>query len=220
MTKLKAFLHCTDLDDLLKAYGRLRKIRKRQQKCILEVLSAWDQPQSIANILFYPEIIPKDERFQCISKALTEKKQPYYKLAAIVGISNFEREAFSSDQRDTIIDLLFSILEHDKGLIADRTVLALWNLIDEHHIPKALRLLEHANENVRHNILAWLIRQYADGNPNGLANEISNSSIAQTIKEYCLAAIDEHNKKKETGQFSNTDMALLSYIPNFSEMIS
>jgi hypothetical protein len=82
MTKLKAFLHCTDLDDLLKAVGRLRKIRKHQQKCILEVLSAWDQPQSIANILFYPGIIPSAERFRCIRKALSEKNQPYYKLAA------------------------------------------------------------------------------------------------------------------------------------------
>jgi hypothetical protein len=109
-------------------------------------------------------------------------------------------------------------LKKENGIIADRTVITLWSLIDKQHIPEAFRFLEHANENVRHNILALLIKKYTDENQSALAYEISNSSIAAPTKEYCLAAIDEHYKKKDAGQFSNTDMALFSYIPNLSEM--
>ncbi len=220
MKKLQAFLSCTDLDDLLRARGQVRNITTRQAKHISEILAAWDPPQAVANILFYPDIIPNIERFRYLLKALHDDKQPYNKLAAVVGISILKAEVLSSDQRAEIIESLYAIMCQYSGILAERTAITLFHLISRGHILKTLALLEHSNENVRHNVLAWLIRQYADENLKNLLIEIENSSIAPKIKKACATSINDHSNKKRSGQFSNTATVLFSYVPNLLQMQS
>ncbi len=86
--ELEAFLTTEDLDDLLRARQRLGRVSKRDSHAAVSVLERWADRQAVANVLFYPDLLPRTVRMRFLMKALEETEFPYYTLAAVVGLQN------------------------------------------------------------------------------------------------------------------------------------
>lgn len=80
-----------DLDDLLWARQRLGRVSKRDSHAAVSVLERWADRQAVANVLFYPDLLPRTVRMPFLMKALEETEFPYT-LAAVVGLQNLTDE--------------------------------------------------------------------------------------------------------------------------------
>jgi Armadillo/beta-catenin-like repeat len=90
--ELEVFLTTEDLDDLLRARQRLGRVSKRDSHAAVSMLEQWADRQAVANVLFYPDLLPHTVRMPFIMKALEETEFPYYTLAAVVGLQDLTDE--------------------------------------------------------------------------------------------------------------------------------
>jgi hypothetical protein len=91
--ELEAFLTAEDLDDLLGARHRLGRVGKRDSQAAVAVLEQWADRQAVANLLFYPDLLPRSLRMRFLMKGLDETEVPYYQLAAVMGLQTLASEA-------------------------------------------------------------------------------------------------------------------------------
>jgi hypothetical protein len=90
--ELEAFLHTKDLDELQWARQRLGKVRRRDSQAAQSVLEQWGDHQAVANVLFYPDLLPRPLQMRYLMKALEETDMPYFKLAAVLGLQRLTDE--------------------------------------------------------------------------------------------------------------------------------
>ena len=86
MTRVDEFLRVTDLDDLLHAFDAMEALTVEDVARIERILGDWRNHQAVANLLFYPQLIPEGTRVQAINRALRSNDIPYFQLAATVGL--------------------------------------------------------------------------------------------------------------------------------------
>jgi hypothetical protein len=86
VASLETVLKTTDLDDLLRERRDILSLTPQETERVSAVIRAWTDRQAIANLLFYPDLIPLSLRFDALDRALRSHGFPYFGLAATVGL--------------------------------------------------------------------------------------------------------------------------------------
>lgn len=220
---LEDFLAANDLDDVLAAVKRIEFLSAQDETRILGLLSSWDTPQAIANLLMYPKLIPPDHRLDALSRGLQDDGYPYLKLAAVVGLQSVESLDITESQRLAVLHMLVSLIENHRGVLAARASAALSEWVRPGEGYAIAPLLRHPDSTVQHNILSILIEIV------GLATIVDYLDVIFATGGYppetaaaCkarLSQIREINPQNESAlpfDASPLSALLYSYLPNFS----
>ena len=214
--ELQLFLAATDLDDVSRARTNLGTPSERDQAALQAVIRNWDDEQAVANVLFHAGLIPQPQRAQVVLQALNERKHRYYVLAAVVA-APAAVDGVGSEMRITIRDRLLALLGTGNKVIAERTTLALFDILQPEEAAIVVNLLDHPTELVRHNLLAWLMFHFDPEMSDRWAQLLENSSLRSASKVRIRQTVAQHLVNKRAGTLTNVAAPLLTYIPNLSE---
>jgi len=216
---LKVFLETEDLDDLLKARSKLRQLDEKDIKKIRSTLEKWNSPQAVSNLLLYPFLIPEDIRGTCLLKGLSERKNPYYVLASVVGLQGIDPTGFLEEDRNAIKESLIFALKNSEGVIAARASVSICDFLSAEDASTMFELLDHPDKAARHNILSWLIRTLEEADPETFVSMANSSNIPEDVRKEAIEKFQEHIRQKEAGEVSSYAMQLYAYIPNLRDLI-
>jgi len=222
-SQLETFLAVNDLDDVLNAVRRIDDLSHDDEARILQVLSDWDKPQAVANLLMYPKLIPLEQRLDFLIKGLQENAIHYFKLAAVVGLQSIEIEDVPENQRQEILRMLVNLIKTYSGVLATRASATLNGWVQSGDGHAIAPLLRHPDSTVQHNILASLIEIVGFDTIVDFLDVIFAAggyppeTIAATKAK--LSQIKEINPENDSAKpfaLSPVRFTLYSYIPNFS----
>ena len=212
---LKRFVAADDLDDLLKAASELRGLGPDDAAVVRRIVENWRPQQAVANLLFHACLIPADVRVAAILRAMNDCDQPYLKLAATVGLASVEPREVAPGDAAIIRGLLLELIEADDSILSSRASVSIDSWLDASSSPAVCQLLNHANETVRHNLLAWLIRHV---NPVELRSLLEASELPPESLRSANRDVDEYRACLEAGvRFTLASSYLFSYISNLCE---
>jgi hypothetical protein len=212
---LKRFLAADDLDDLLRVASALPGLAPDDAAVVRRIIENWRPQQAVANLLFHPHLVPSDVRVAAILRAMNECGQPYLKLAATVGLASVEPRDIAPGDAAVIRSLLLKLIEADDSILSSRASVSIDSWLDASSSTAVCRLLNHANETVAHNLLAWLIRHVDPVELRSLleASELPPASMRRAIRD-----VGEYRACLEAGaSFTRASSYFFSYIPNLSE---
>jgi HEAT repeat protein len=215
--QLARFLATEDLDDLLDALDDLGPLSGDDEQVVRSLLSSWRDEQAISNLLVHPAVIPAKNRIAALTRGLDEREQPYYVLAAAVGVQGLDPSMLSDTDRAALRDRLLKIIQLDDSIIARRATVSLRVVLTPADAEPVWQLLEHPNETVRHNVLSWLVETFAPDDPSALHRRLDQSAISVEAKIRAKGEVDMSVERRRTGAFDALGRPLLSYIPNLSE---
>ena len=214
--RMEAFIFSKDLDELLQARQAITALDEDDEAVVRAVIKEWSNPQSVANLLFHPSLIPADIRVATLLRGLAERGVMYYVLAAIVGFGGMVPE-LSSAEREEVATILLDFLPNSTGVLAQRASVTLSGVAREADAPKIFSLLDHADETARHNLRAWLFRTFEKPGIEAFTAAAARSTLdaeaqAALVREFAEigpGAPPEVKRKLLT---------LFSYIPNLDEV--
>jgi hypothetical protein len=211
---LARFLAAQDLDDLLHIALELPPLDQNDQAVVQVILQDWRPAQAVANLLFHVDKIPEDLRGAAVLRGLNDQSQPYFQLAATAGLQSLEPAALHSAEAATIRKRLLQILQTD-SLVAARASVTVDGWLDASFAPPLCRLLDHPNETVRHNLLAWLILHVE---PVDLIPQLENSGARPETLAGAIRDVREYARCRRAGvEFTRASSYFYSYMPNLFE---
>lgn len=212
---LARFLAAEDLDDLMRIASELPELSANDVAVVREVLHDWQPQQAVANLLFHSRLIPPDIRVATILRGLTERDRPYLKLASTAGLQLMERSDIAPSDAAVIRDRLLELIEGDGHIISSRASVSIEGWLDSSSAPVVCRLLDHSNETVGHNLLAWLIRHI---DPAELVPLLETSDLAPEKLQSAIRDADEYKRCRDGGvKFTRASSYFFGYIPNLCE---
>lgn len=212
---LARFLAAEDLNDLLTIASALPELPANGVAVVREVLLDWQPQQAVANLLFYPRLIPLESRVATILHGLTECERPYLALAAAAGLQSMERSEVAHNDAAVIRDRLLALIAEDRSIISSRASVSIESWLDSASAPALCRLLNHPNVITGHNLLAWLIRHI---DPAELAPLLHTSDLAPEKLLSAIRDADEYQRcRMAGGPLPQASNYLLSHVPNLSE---
>jgi hypothetical protein len=220
MTTLDDFLQATDLDDLLRAKHKLSPITADDASCIKSIISEWRNQQLVANLLFYPCVMPIDIRFTAIDRALRSSNTPYLTLAAVVGLQEIKPTDVPTKIREEWGQVLLEMIQSESEIFAGRTSVTMFSWFAESNAAEFLSLYPVIDETASKNILAFALSLFGDLPADEYTQCIRNCGVAPNV----LAAFKDYHAsyvaKISNGQVDAGFMKcpLLSYLPNLSEV--
>lgn len=213
---MEAFLFATDLDELLTARQAITAPDENDEAVIRAVLKEWSNPQSVANLLFHPSLIPADIRVPTLMRGLAERGVMYYVLAAIVGFGGIVPE-LTEAQREEVAALLLEFLPNSTGVLAQRASVTLSGVARVADAPKFFSLLGHEDDTTRHNLRAWLFRTFEKPGVEAFTEAAARSTLdaesqASLVREFVEI------KPGAPPEVKRKLLTLFSYIPNLDEV--
>ena len=224
--RVKEFLAVTELDELLALKQTITNLDAEDEAGIISVLQDWQDKQAVANVLMNPQLIPDAVRFHAVLRGLQDKHVDYYRLAATVGLQEFDSDTFSEEECSTIAEQLLALLESN-DVIAERASIAIAQYITKADASKLFKFFDHSNDVVKHNIFVSLIQCIGLQEIHSfMSNAIQTGLIPQSVRDVIAEKLhDLEDISKETGRAvrrklvrSGLGLPLLSYIPNLCEM--
>jgi HEAT repeat protein len=213
--ELKAFLAAEDLDDLGDAHKQIKALTEEDKAAVRAALKRWQDPQAVSNLLFYPDLIPRDVRLASLLRGLGEQHVPYYTLAAVCGLGEIDADTWSAEDRKRALAELLTLLRNTNDIRAERTSLALQHFAGEREVPQIIALLEHPNDTVRHNVRAWLFRKLRNRGVEALATALRDSGLRPEARRDVLADFKEYVMAPDA---AGQPRVLFAYIPNLREV--
>jgi hypothetical protein len=214
---LANFFATEDLDDLQRAASKLGVLEEVDVRRIRSTLEEWHNEQAVANLLFYPRLIPEELRVKSIVRGLDERRQPYYVLAAAVGVQEMEVSTLTEEEMTVIRDRLLRVVASDSSIVAKRASVSLQTFLKKSDGETVCSLLGHPDETVRHNLLAWLVTTFEPGHSDDLRHFVEASELDKQTRQDITRQMTEYVQARREGKFTGVDMPLLGYIPNLSE---
>jgi hypothetical protein len=223
--ELEAFLAAEDLDDLLQARLRIGRVSKRDTRAALSVVEQWADRQAVANVLFYPSLLPPTVRMRFLLKALEEPEVPYYTLAAVVGLQDLTGEEFEGAPEagkalgERLLTLIDRAAERMRAwdtattglhtldeVIADRASTLLLEHVERADATQLVLLLDHPSEGVRNNVLYTLLELFGTEEVERRVAQVADAGqISPAASQFARDNVDEPL------------MMLWAYIPSLVE---
>jgi len=213
---LEAFLFSKDLDQLLEARQAITVLDQDDEAVVRAVLKEWSNPQSVANLLFHPSLIPADMRVPTLMRGLAERGVMYYVLAAIVGFGGMVPE-LTAGQREEVAALLLEFLPNSTGVLAQRASVTLSGVAREADAPAIFSLLEHEDDTARHNLRAWLFRTFEKPGIEAFTVAAARSTLDAEAQAGLVREFAEI-KPGAPPEVKRKLLTLFSYIPNLDEV--
>jgi hypothetical protein len=209
---LLAFLRADDLDAIADARGRIRFISKIDAAALATVANEWSDEQAVANLLMYPEVIPQQARLATLRRGLGGDITDYATLAATVGLQRLAPGDASDDDRREIGARLLHLIESGNATLSRRASLTIGDFVAYVVQDSLLRLLDHSDETVRHNILAALVTAMgSEGVTQAVQRAIDAGRLDPELREHVVQAL------APSGGTSVAEVPLLEYIPNLRD---
>lgn len=202
MENILQFLEIDNVNDLRRERESLSQLTDDDYFVINNVIEKWDDRQAIANILLFPDIIEKSDRWNTIQKGLESYSEPYYILTAVCGIKRVKSN-IPSQYREKYIAQLLRFCDTKTQTLAIQSSITLTHLLhqDEHYLlPQAYPVF---NDIVNDNILVFLVENYDEKQLKQLLKnaKISWRAKRQFTKEFSNAK--KHKKKLSFTEIPN-----------------
>ena len=214
---LEEFLDAKDLDDLLRAASELRELGNDDVQAIRTILDSWSDSQAVANLLIHPRFIPAHIRVTSLLKGLNDQDEPYFQLAATVGLQSVDPRELSPVEVTAFRDRLLEMVATDSGVLSSRASVSIHVFLDKAYAKDLCETLNHPNDTVRHNLLAWLVQNFELQDPDEFTPLLKSSALPDDAKQSVLQKVQEHLAAEKDGRFTGTDAPLFSYIPNLRD---
>jgi hypothetical protein len=212
---LARLLAAEDLDDLVKLASALPEVSADDAAVVRKLIQDWRPQQAVANLLIHARLLPPDIRVATILKALVQRDRPYLILASVVGLQSIKHADVMSADAALIADQLLQLIGSDQSIISSRASVSIENWLDGAHAPAVSKLLNHPNDTVGHNLLAWLIRHVEAAD---LGSLLEASGLTPEKLGSAIADVDEYAKCRDAGvSFTRASVSFFGYIPNLSE---
>jgi hypothetical protein len=213
---LKVFLAAEDLDDVGSAKPTTWTLTAEDTATIRSTLQHWQDAQAVSNILFHPDLIPADLRVTSLFRGLSERRVPYYTVAAIAGFGSLGEGTLSTAERERLASRLLVIMKSTNDARARCASTAWRSFAGEHLAPKVMGLLEHPDETVRHNLREWLFSTFKDRGVEAFAAVASASDLSEQKRRRVMAEFKQlvANSPKEDAGLLDLQFA---YIPNLRD---
>jgi hypothetical protein len=222
---LDAFVAAGELDHLATLRDEITTIDRQEAAELSGILHAWSDPQAIANLLLYPELIPAADRLPSLLRGLAADAHDYVALAATVGVQRIDEDEIPSELRGQISAQLVRLIEQGAGPIPSRAALSMASFAHDVDAGILLHLLDSPDPAVRHNLLLALLgslgydQVLAQADAEVGAGRLS-AATAQALRASLLeAGLDPANGPvdDELVLESPLGLPLLSYIPNYPD---
>lgn len=146
---LDAFLTATDLDQLADAYDALAAGPDRTGRSTA-IIRSWSDPQAVANLLMYPQLLPDAERTDALLRGLRD--DGYLRLAAAVGVGVLQADHLEDGVRRAVLDALLDLVAGDAGPAGIRAAAEIGPLIRAEEVDLLDDLDGHPVDATRHNL--------------------------------------------------------------------
>lgn len=213
------FLKIEELDDLLRKNKEIREKYSKAEICKYTKKVALEEEQELANILFYPGLLPEKRRAALLNDSLRNRYGLYVMMAAVVGYQDYpaEDESFAF-----FLGSAASFFDHCKemdeerymiSLITDRYLSSILSKKFQQPIEESLSILGPLlkNKNFKknhHNLMVALFK---------IAKDIKTDDLKdfpKNIREH--AGLVEKDLKE--GKHSSNSVFLYQFIPNLNQL--
>lgn len=212
--RLDRFLSENELDALVP--WRFESGTRDEQRRIRAIAADFEPLQAMYNLLQHPEMLPPDERFLCVYRAITQRDTPWLAIAGAVALQGWDREVFKHTWPD-LRAALASLVLSDEPVVANRASVTLAGMVgpgDEGSIVDVLRQ-EPEHRELR-NLLICLIRTEADNEVVALLPRVLGAGLFDAASEGWLEQWRSPGRRPATPPPPMLMLPGLSYIPNLS----
>ena len=220
MALLEDFLKAADLDDLLKIRQRLAPPGPTEIHYIADVLCEWTDGQAISNLLFYPDLIPEPVRISSIDRALKAIDQPYFILAAVVGLQSIDPESILPETRQRWVSTLLKIVRSDAGVISSRASVTVWSWLRDGEAQEFIRSYPVPDETASKNIIAFVLSKFGELALSEYRARLRESGVGYLKRRHFVRRFEEYQQKRNEPGAAFMALPLLSYIPNYGNVQS
>jgi hypothetical protein len=221
---LQAFLAAGELDDLAALRDAITTIDGDEAAALSAIVQAWSEPQAVANLLLYPELIPPPDRMPVLLRGLAAGADDYLALMAVVGLQRIAEEEIPVAVRPTVAGHLVRLVEQGRGPVAGRASLIIAAVAQDLDPAALLRLLAHPDPAVRHNLLVALLETFGldrvvtTADAEVAAGRLGADAAAALREDLARAGLDPAaGVDDERVLDSPLGLPLLSYIPNYRD---
>lgn len=223
LTSLEAFLKAEDLDDLLRVRRGISSPTSEESSRIVAVIDEWTDRQAVANLLFYPDLIPADLRFEALDRALHSHDVPYFALAATVGLQQIVLDDVPADKRARWVQALLRLVQSQSRALAGRASVTLYSwmrgVTTPDLLPELLSLYPVTDEGASRNIVAAGLARCGNLPPDEFDQRLTDWRVPDAARTALRSAYEEYLRLKAHDAFRAKLMLSpsLAYIPNLSE---
>ena len=222
MATLNAFLRSDELDETIALSRQLENLSAADTKAVRGVLEAWTDEQAVANLLMYSHLLPDDIRVETLLHGLNQQSDSYAVLAALVGLQDLELD---EDVRAAVVQRLVEIIANGPAVTAARATVLLGQLAHTQDADTFVRLLNHPDDTLRHNVLVALINAVGLENVTAFIDRAASAgTITPAAKAYAGAKLAGSERFFQNGELdysqwylSDLSAPLLAYIPNLKD---
>jgi len=193
------FLRVSDYDALELVFVEISESDHSEIRFIEQILNDWKEEQAIANLLFYPSLIPESIRFDIITKALSCDDAPYYVLAAVVGLQSLKTNQWTEEQRNQIGQRLISITAQDVEIIAARASITVWEYLDGLGDAQLLMLYPVTTTTANRNIMAYALTRFADSSKKKFKQNLKAMDIKWGVRRKFVKRFKRYLRGKRNG---------------------
>ncbi len=194
------YLRVTDYDALELVFAEISTLDQSENRFIEQLLVDWKEEQAIANLLFFPSLIPNSIRFDTISKALASDNAPYYVLAAAVGLQSLKVSDWTDEQRDSIGERLILIARQNVEIIAARASITVWEYLEGLGDVCLLGVYPVATSIANRNIMAYVLTRYADSSKKTFKQTLKAMNIKWRIRRKFVKRFKRYLRGKRSGK--------------------
>lgn len=223
-TPLESFLKAGDLDELLHLRGDISRLTPEESSRIASIIHDWTDRQAIANLLFHPDLIPADVRFEALDRALRSNEVPYFVLAASVGLQQVSPDDVPADKRIVWVQTLLRLVRSQSPVLAGRASVTLYEWMrgikGPDVMPELVSSHPVADEGACRNIAAAVLARYGELSPADFDRRLTEWRVSDAARTALRRAHDEycHLKTHDAFRARLLTMPALAYIPNLSEI--
>ena len=223
--ELQEFLAAEDLDALLAARMAITAIGKSEAAELSQIVANWTNPQAVANLLMYPEVIPAPDRLGAVLKGLNAADGEYAVLAAVVGLPRLGEEDVPEKDRSAIAARLVHLIQTGSGPIATRAAQTLATYVEYADLDELVSCLSHPDEAVRHNVLVAALQVLGPRDlMSAVQRLVGEGRLAPPIADQVAAQLtragidpDAEDVDAEQLRRSRLGLPLLGHIPNLQD---
>ena len=223
VTSLEAFLKARDLDELLRVRRDISSLTSEEASRVASLVRDWTDRQAVANLLFYPDLIPATLRFEALNRALHSTDIPYLVLAATVGLQQIVLDEIPADRRAAWVQALLRFVQSKSNVLAGRASVTLYSWIHSPMapdiLPELLSLYPVPDEGACRNIVAAVLTECGDWSEDEFAQRLADWHVSNSARTTLRRAHEEYREAKAHDEFRALIMRspVFAYIPNLSE---
>ncbi|MEM8933247.1 MAG: hypothetical protein AAGE94_18810 [Acidobacteriota bacterium] len=215
--RIERFLRASDPDTAAEACCGVSALDSEARATVGRVLDDWEDPQAIANLLMCPSMVPAERRVDTFLRGLGTSEPRYWVLAAAVGLRRLDSDTLTDDERRRLADRLVAVAWRQPEFAVHATAV-LGDFLDEPEALPVFALLEHADNDVRHNALACLVTTVGLYGVGHFTRVAEASGIDPQTREAAVRRLRRHLERADAGRATPDAWLIHGAVPTLAEL--